>query len=36
MSELSKVLGDRIRIVRNDKGLSMEELAHRAKLVHLT
>lgn len=32
MSELSKVLGDRIRIVRNDKGLSMEELAHRANI----
>lgn len=32
MSELSKILGDRIRIIRNDKGLSIEELAHRADI----
>ncbi|SHO52526.1 helix-turn-helix domain-containing protein [Anaerocolumna xylanovorans] len=30
MSDISKVVGDRIRIVRNDKGLSIEELAERA------
>ncbi len=30
MSELSNILGDRIRIIRNDKGFSIEELAHRA------
>ena len=32
MSELSKVIGDRIRFIRNEKGLSIEELAHRANI----
>lgn len=32
MSELSKVLGDRIRIIRNEKGFSIEELAHSAEI----
>lgn len=37
MSELSKVVGDRIRLVRNEKGYSIEELAHRANvsITHL-
>lgn len=30
MSDISKIIGDRIRIIRNDKGLSIEELAERA------
>jgi transcriptional regulator with XRE-family HTH domain len=30
MSDISKVIGDRIRIIRNDKGLSIEELAEKA------
>lgn len=29
ISKLSKVVGDRIRFVRNEKGYSIEELAHR-------
>lgn len=32
MRELSKILGDRIRIIRNEKGFSIEELAHRANI----
>ncbi len=32
MSELSKVIGDRIRFIRNEKGYSIEELAHRANI----
>lgn len=32
MSDISKVIGDRIRIIRNDMGLSLEELAGRAEI----
>lgn len=32
MSELSKVIGDRIRFIRNEKGYSIEELAHRSNI----
>lgn len=30
MDNISKIVGDRIRILRTEKGLSQEELAHRA------
>ena len=30
MSELSKVVGDRIRLIRNGKGYSLEELSDRS------
>lgn len=30
MSDIAKIVGDRIRILRTEKGLSQEELAHRA------
>jgi transcriptional regulator with XRE-family HTH domain len=30
MSNLSKIIGNRIRIIRNNKGLSIEELAEKA------
>ncbi len=30
MSELSKVVGDRIRLIRNEKGYSLEELSDRS------
>lgn len=32
MNDVSKIIGDRIRIIRNSKGLSIEELAHRADI----
>jgi transcriptional regulator with XRE-family HTH domain len=32
MSGISKVIGDRIRIIRNDKGLSIEKLAEKADI----
>jgi transcriptional regulator with XRE-family HTH domain len=32
MNDISKIIGDRIRILRNSKGLSIEELAHRADI----
>ncbi len=32
MNDVSKIIGDRIRILRNSKGLSIEELAHRADI----
>lgn len=32
MNDVSKIIGDRIRIIRNSKGLSIEELAHRANI----
>jgi transcriptional regulator with XRE-family HTH domain len=32
MSELSKIIGDRIRLIRTDKGLSIEELAEKANV----
>lgn len=37
MSELSKVIGDRIRFIRNQKGYSIEELSHRSNvsITHL-
>lgn len=30
MDNIAKIVGDRIRILRTEKGLSQEELAHRA------
>lgn len=30
LSDIAKIVGDRIRILRTEKGLSQEELAHRA------
>jgi len=30
MSEITKIVGDRIRVLRTEKGFSQEELAHRA------
>ncbi len=32
MSDISKVIGDRIRIIRYDKGFSIEELAEKADI----
>ncbi len=32
MGDIAKVVGDRIRIYRTEKGLSQEELAHRADI----
>ncbi|MDF2610551.1 MAG: sinR 6 [Lachnospiraceae bacterium] len=32
MNDVSKIIGDRVRIIRNSKGLSIEELAHRADI----
>jgi ribosome-binding protein aMBF1 (putative translation factor) len=32
MSDIVKIVGDRIRIVRTQKGLSQEELAHKANI----
>lgn len=32
MNDVSKIIGDRIRILRNSKGISIEELAHRADI----
>lgn len=29
-SNIGKIIGDRIRLLRNEKGFSIEELAHRA------
>ena len=37
MSELSKVVGDRIRLIRNERGYSLEELSDRSgvSVTHL-
>lgn len=32
MSDISKIIGDRIRIIRNNKGMSIEELADKANV----
>ncbi|MCR4435825.1 MAG: helix-turn-helix domain-containing protein [Clostridiales bacterium] len=32
MSDIAKIVGDRIRTIRNERGLSQEELAHRADI----
>ena len=32
MSDITKIVGNRIRIIRNEKGLSQEELAHKANI----
>jgi len=32
MSDIAKIIGDRIRILRTEKGLSQEELGHRADI----
>ena len=32
MSNISKIIGNRIRMIRNDKGLSIEELAEKADI----
>ncbi len=32
MNDVSKIIGNRIRIIRNSKGFSIEELAHRADI----
>jgi transcriptional regulator with XRE-family HTH domain len=32
MVDIAKIVGDRIRIIRTEKGLTQEELAHRAEI----